>query len=497
MHNGSKTYRFRDGVPNQVTITDAPWNFEESVRDIAIYAQDQWTLRNMTMTMGVRFNDAKAWTPEQVLGAGFFVPERRFAPVDDVPHYRNLSPRLGVAYDVFGTGRTALKASIGHYPDRVITAEGNPVTNLTRNTSRNWNDANRNFNPDCDLLNPAANGECGAWSNLNFGKSQAETLFADDARTGFNSQLHNWQGAVSLQHELRPGLGVNVGYYRTWYGGFTVTENMAVTAADFDTFCVTAPVDSRLPNSGQQVCGFYDIKPAAFGLVRNQVTQASNFGKQTQIYNGVDATINMRFATEGLLSGGLSVGRSVSDTCYLSDQPSITPTALPNSVGLPAASTISTDPAFCNNTPPWSQGTQVKFMAVYPLPWGIQTSAIYQNSAGVPITATYTATNAQIAPSLGRNLGSCRGAATCNGNLAVELLPYNSEFEPRLQQIDLRFSRLFRLVGNSRLRAGLDIYNVLNASNVLSMNTTYGSGWQDVRQILGGRLMRVGAQFDF
>jgi flavoprotein len=136
-------------------------------------------------------------------------------------------------------------------------------------------------------------------------------------------------------------------------------------------------------------------------------------------------------------------------------------------------------------------------MAVYPLPWDIQTSAIYQNSAGIPITATYTATNAQIAPSLGRNLGSCRGAATCNGNLAIELIPNNTVFEPRLQQVDLRFSRLFRLTGTSRLRAGLDIYNVLNASNVLSINTTYGSGWLDVRQILGGRLMRVGVQFDF
>ena len=92
---------------------------------------------------------------------------------------------------------------------------------------------------------------------------------------------------------------VNVGYYRTWYGGFTVTENLAVTAADFDTFCITAPVDSRLPNSGERVCGLYDIKPAAFGLVNNQVTQASNYGKQTQIYNGIDATVNMRFAAAG------------------------------------------------------------------------------------------------------------------------------------------------------------------------------------------------------
>jgi len=228
------------------------------------------------------------------------------------------------------------------------------------------------------------------------------------------------------------------------------------------------------------------------------VTLSRKYGKQEDYWNGVDATVNMRFGEGGLLSGGLSVGRTVSDTCYLSDKPQVSATAIPNTVGLPAGSTISRDASFCNNTPPWAQGTQVKFMAVYPLPWEIQTSAIYQNSAGVPITATYTATNAQIAQSLGRNLGSCRGAATCNGNLAIELLPYNTVFEPRLQQIDLRFSRLFRLGGNSRIRAGLDIYNVFNASNVLSMNTTYGAtGWMDVRQILGGRLMRVGAQLDF
>ena len=39
MHNGSITYRFRDGIPNQLTLTDAPWNFEESVRDVAAYAR--------------------------------------------------------------------------------------------------------------------------------------------------------------------------------------------------------------------------------------------------------------------------------------------------------------------------------------------------------------------------------------------------------------------------------------------------------------------------
>jgi Carboxypeptidase regulatory-like domain len=498
MHNGSINYRFRNGVPNQLTLTDAPWNFEESVRDVALYAQDQWTLKKLTLNAGLRYSDAKAWTPEQVLGAGFFVPERRFAPVNNIPHYRNLSPRIGFAYDLFGTGRTAVKASLGHYPDRVIQASANPAVNLTRTTSRNWTD-NGNYRPDCDLLNPAANSECGAWSNLNFGKANAETRYASDAQSGFNDQFHNWQGSVSFQHELRPGMGLNVGYFRTWYGGFLATDNQLTTASDYDPFCVTVPTDSRLPNSGQRLCGLYDVKPGAFGLVDNLVTQTSHYGKATQIFNGVDVTLNARYGQGGQFSGGLSMGRTTTNNCYQNGDPSLTAQVFPGVLVLPAASTVSRSEAFCDVSPPWSQATQVKFMAVYPLPWHIQTSAIYQNSSGIPITASYVATNAEMFPSLGRNLGSCRGAATCTANLTVELIPPNSVFEPRLQQVDLRFSRLFQF-GPRKLRGDVDIYNILNASNVLNMNTTYsppGGVWQDVTQILGGRLVRLGFQVEF
>ena len=70
-------------------------------------------------------------------------------------------------------------------------------------------------------------------------------------------------------------------------------------------------------------------------------------------------------------------------------------------------------------------------------------------------------------------------------------------FEPRAQQLDLRFTRTFRLGGTRRLRPSLDIYNLFNAATVLSMNTTYGPAWKDVTQILNGRQLRVAAQFDF
>ncbi len=492
MHNGSINYRFRNGVPNQLTLTDAPWNFEESVRDIGLYAQDQWTVSKLTLNLGVRYNDAKASTPEQVLGAGFFVPVRQFAPTENVPHFRNLSPRVGAAYDLFGTGRTALKVSLGHYPDRVVSATANPANQLTRTTNRNWSDANGNYLPDCSLLNPAANGECGGWSNLNFGKPNVDTRFGENAVGGFNTQFYNWQTSLSIQHQLRPGIALNLGYFRTWYGGFLATDNLAVGPVDYDSYCFTAPVDSRLPNSGQQLCGLYDIKPAAFGKVDNLVTKASSVGKQSQVYNGVDATINARFGQGGQLSGGVSVGRTVTDYCYQNSDASLL-----------TQGGVAADPrtqAFCHSAPPWSASTQVKFLAVYPLPWDIQTSAIYQNSSGIPVAASYVATNAEIRPLIGRNLGSCGTAATCTATVTFNLIAPNTLYEPRIQQLDLRFSRVFRLRGTARLRGGLDVYNVFNASNVLNMNTTYsppGGVWRDATQILGGRLLRLGAQFDF
>ncbi len=493
MFGTSVDYRFNNGVPNQITLLDAPWTFEESVKDTAFFVQDQWTVRRLTLNLGVRYNQIVASAPEQVLGAGYYVPERRFAAVTDVPNYKNLNPRLGAAYDLFGNGRTALKVSLGQYPEIIKVSTGNPSSNLTRNTNRTWNDANRNFVPDCDLRNPATNGECGPWSNLSFGQPTTGTRYSPDALTGFNDQYYNWQGAVSVQHELKPGVGLNLGYYRTWYGGkcggsgltntvtcLLVTDNLRVTPQDFDPYCITAPTDARLPGGGgNRLCGLYDLRPSLFGQSDNLARPASDFGKLTRVYNGIDATINARLGHGGQISGGLSMGRTVTDNCLVVDSPQ------------------DARPDFCKVVPPWSAASQAKFMVVYPLPWDIQTSAIYQNSAGIPITAAYVVPNAQIAPSLGRNLSACGAAATCNANVTIPLIPTGAVFGPRLQQLDLRFSRLVRLAGSSRVRGNLDIYNVMNASNVLNMNTTYGPTWQNVTQILSGRLLRVSAQFDF
>jgi hypothetical protein len=305
-----------------------------------------------------------------------------------------------------------------------------------------------------------------------------------------------------LQQQLLGNLALNVGYFRTWYGAFLATDNQAVTPADYDSFCVTMPNDTRLPGGGgNQICGLYDIKPAAFGRVSNVVSQATNYGGFTEVYNGVDLTVNARFDNGAQFGGGMSIGQTVTDTCALNDLPQVLPaTVLGTGEVLPTAVTTPRTSDFCHISRPWAAATQLKFLAVVPLPWDFQVSATYQNIPGIPVTASRAFTNAEIRPSLGRDLGQCRGVAPCNASVVIDMVPPNTVFEDRLNQVDLRFTRAIRM-GKVRVRGNADVYNLLNANDVLNMTTRYagptGGQWLGPIQILGGRMFKVSGQLDF
>src|SRR6185436_11430843 len=112
-------------------------------------------------------------------------------------------------------------------------------------------------------------------------------------------------------------VSVDVGYFRRWYGNFLVTDNRALSAADFDRFSLTAPADARLPGGGgYTVAPLYNVVPAKFSLAAdNFVTLSDNFGTQIQHWNGVDVNVNARFASGLVVQGGTSTGRTSTDNC--------------------------------------------------------------------------------------------------------------------------------------------------------------------------------------
>jgi hypothetical protein len=187
------------------------------------------------------------------------------------------------------------------------------------------------------------------------------------------------------------------------------------------------------------VCGLGDIKPEKFGQFDAVVTQASRFGEGKEVYDGVDATSG-RFGEQGLFSGGMNVGRTWTQ-CVQVDQPI----------------------QFCKNVPPFFN-PEFKFSVSYRLPWDVQASAVFQSVPGIPINADYVATNAEIAPSLGRNLAACGNQVPCTAIFLVTLKEPNQDFEDRRKQLDVRFAKNVRL-GRTRIRGMFDIYNIFNGSN--------------------------------
>ena len=477
---GDRNYTVRNGVPTQVTIFASPAVNNNRLVNIGLYTQDQWTVQKVTLNLGVRFDYLNAWDPAQSAAAGIFVPARDYPEARNLPNYKDLSPRLGAAYDLFGNGRTAVKATLGRYVTLVganLAQIWHPANQRVNSANRTWADANGNFIPDCDLVLPAANGECGPLSTAKFGLPTNETRLGDEAFTGFGHRGYNWQGSVSLQHELRPGLSINAGYYRTWYGNFTVTDNLALGPGDFSPYCITAPSSAGLPGGGgAQICGLYDIRPEKFGINDNLVTLASNYGKQREVYNGLDLTLNYRFARGGLLSGGVGTGRTITDNCaVLMDSP---------------------QSRFCRVKLPFASQTQLKVSAAYPLKWDMQASATYQDLPGIPITASYVVSNAEARPSLGRNFGQCGAAAACTATTMVELIEPNTMREARIRQLDLRLSKNLR-IGRYRVQGNFDAYNALNTSPILSINTRYGTSWRQPTEILAARTLKLGATFSF
>ena len=133
----------------------------------------------------------------------------------------------------------------------------------------------------------------------------------------------------------------------------------------------------------------------------------------------------------------------------------------------------------------------MKLLAVYPLPWwGLQASATFQSLPGPEITAIYSATNAEIAPSLGRNLAGEQTTAN------ISLIPDGTQFGDRLNQVDARLTKTFR-VRRGRIQGQFDLYNLFNANPVLAIATRYGPAWLTPTSILAGRTAKFGVQVDF
>jgi hypothetical protein len=512
--NRDMNWRFNNQIPNQITQWATPYMTENWVNDWGFYAQDQWTIKRLTLNYGIRYDYFDGHIPVQHVDAtaNGWVPARDFERVEDVPLWKDWNPRFGGAYDLFGNGRTAVKAAIGRYVARNstnITIALNPLTTSVNSVNRTWNDSfygagdprSGNYEPDCNLADLRANGECLDADNFNLGAFNPNTRYTDDAIRGYDARGFNWDMTTEVQHEINANLSVNAGYYRNWYGNFLATDNTLWAPGDFSSYCVTAPLNPELPNGGgYQVCGLYDIAPSLFSATTaNEVTQADRFGKLERLNEFFNVSFNARIGPDIRFGGGVDSGRTVNDACFNVDSPGAVANSLPGVAATPTPFTATTidGQKICRVVTPFSAQTQVKGFASYPFPGDLVVSAVYQNVSGPQVTAEYTATNDEIRGSLGRNLAACGTRVVCTSTVTVPLIVPQTKFEDRYSRLDLRVAKRFRLPRNQTLQANFNVYNIFNSNAIQVLNTTYGSRWRQPSLIEDGRMIQFSGTFSF
>jgi hypothetical protein len=476
-------YRLNNGVPNRITLRAEERHLLTHMdADNGLFAQDKWTLNRLTLTGGVRFDYLYISYPETSVDPAPYAPNRHIVfPEAKGLRWQDISPRSGLAYDVFGNGKTAIKLSMNRYLKgtaigtgdlTVVTSEISPAARLVTSTTRSWNDANRNFVPDCDLTAPGSNGECGALADPTFGSTKPGTTVDPDLLNGRGKRPYNWQFSAGVQREIVPKVSLDLSYWRSWWGNFYVNDNRAITPADFDPFQITAPVDPRLPGGGGYVVsGLYDIKPAKFGVPADTFfTLADKYGKQTELWTGLDITVNARPQPGVFLQGGTTTQRQSTNNCEV------------------LANLDNPSQSFCD-----ARGTfltQVKFVGLYTVPRvDMQLSGTLQNLPGPEITALYVAPNAQISGSLGRSLA---GGAS---NVEMNIVEPRTLYADRFTRFDVRIGKILRF-GRTRATVSADVYNVFNSNAVIGLNSTYAA-WQRPEQILTARFAKLGLQLAF
>jgi hypothetical protein len=314
-----------------------------------------------------------------------------------------------------------------------------------------------------------------------FGQPVPSTTYDPEILSGWGKRGYNWETSVSVQHQLFANLSAEVGYFRRWYGNFLATDNRAVTAADFGTFSVASPSDSRLPAdaAGRSIPGLANVTPTKFGQTDNLLTFANNYGTQIENWQGVDVSMNARLPRGSVLQGGISTGRTLTDSCEIR-------AVLPElNVGGGGAVTPQ---SYCRVVEPYL--LQAKVAGVYVIPRiDVQLAGTFQSVPGPRLVANAIYPTAVIAPTLGRPLSG--NAQTASVNVIAPASAYGD----RLNQLDFRVGKLLRFAG-LRTAINVDLFNALNGNAALSENASF-SAYRQPLLVLNPRIVKFSVNVDF
>jgi hypothetical protein len=493
------SYNFNQGVPTAFTVRIPDWASADRTWTQALFAQDTWTRGRLTLTGALRYDHAWSYSPAGLSGTNTAAPQLGLAAITfprtpSVDAFNDITPRFGAAYDVFGTGKTAVKFSAGRYlgaaTNGLAYTRNNPANRIVNSVSRGWTDDGDKI-VECNLAILTVNQECAGLTgnNLNFGATSGTiTQVNQDTLTGWGARDYDWQWSIGAQHEVLPRVSVDVAYSRRSFYSFTVTDNQNRNPSQYDAWTINAPADPRLPGGGGYPITLYTPTQAAANIAaQNYITWETDFGPARSSYwQGVDFTVNARVRQGLTLQFGTNTGRKIDDTCAT------------------IVKIDSPDPRDCRLTPPYQ--TTIRGLAAYTIPFvDVLVSTTIRSQPPLALAATWPVPNSLV--SQPQFLGRVPPGGTAGGNTNVALLDNDHRLyaDNRRTQVDMRVAKIFHF-GKRRLDVGVDGENLLNTNYTTTYEGTYqfstsntalGGTWNNPTAIYTPRYARLNVTVSF
>lgn len=468
-------------VPDSVLIRNTPLSYGERLNyDMGFYAQDSWALNRLTINAGIRYEKLKAQVLAGSSPAGRFVPERTFEPIENLPNWSDWAPRLAIVYDVFGNGRTAVKASVNRYNLARTTGladDYNPL--LSQTATLQWRDVNGD---DIAQGERGCTGYPSAGCEINFATLSSNFGIAALNTFGDYPRTWNLETGIELEQEVLPNLSVSGAYYRGSFRNLNVSLNQSWSLEDYTPYTLHDPL------TGEPFTAYGRNADAQRRPTRNLDTFDPERKRQ---YESLAFQFRARPGGGSQVFGGVSIERQRDKFCTAPDDPNkISATA-----GVYNSDRFCDD--FAHGDTPYRKS--YKLAGSLPTVWGLMVSAAFQSNEPLTSSRRMTATRG-----LTRYPASCPSPCPAGqvilptnvfnqSTLTFNIAPESSVFVERITQLDFKVSRTFR-AGRMSVIPTFEVFNVNNSDAIISYITTnaLSSSYLAPNSIMQGRLYGLG-----
>lgn len=458
---GARRHILFNGRPDRIQLSNAPVDQKGGLNQWAVYVQDQWSATSrLTLNLGLRFESIEGWYPAGSNG-GVNMPRVEYPEQRDVLTFKNVAPRLGATFDLFGNRRTVLKGTYGNYYNQVYTSEFDAAVPFAFGSQVYlWNDLNSDL-----IWQPGEEGRLISDSTV-----PALGRIDPDVR-----QSYVRSATLGVEHKLAPNVAVGISYILKREYDLAETLNAALP---FDEAYVPASLTN--PATGQPIT-IYPLRTQFQGapterLYTNPGTAECAFCPDLRRdYQAVELTLSRRMKDGWQLFGSYVYSRSEGNKGNGHSESQGDVYANPNNL-------VNVDGRLTLDRP-----HQVKLQGTYELPFGIAMSATYSGLSGTPWARQV------------RFVRADTPLMVAETQIVVRAEPIGAQRLDFVHDVSLRAEKRFRLGANRTIGLIVDVFNLLNASTVTGLQQTRTDlpAFGLPGQIVLPRSVRLGARFGF